>query len=97
MFRAVPRNGRRLRAVTGTAEIFAIFAAVGTGLALPYLLVAAAPSLATRLPKPGPWMAVLRRLLGFALAGTAAGWSGCSRVRWDGRALSPWQHSPRVP
>ena len=89
VFRAVPRNGRRLRAVTGTAEIFAIFAAVGTGLALPYLLVAAAPSLATRLPKPGPWMAVLRRLLGFALAGTAAWlvWVLAGQVGWPG-ALS---------
>ena len=73
----------------GTAEIFAIFAAVGTGLALPYLLVAAAPSLATRLPKPGPWMAVLRRLLGFALAGTAAWlvWVLAGQVGWPG-ALS---------
>jgi suppressor for copper-sensitivity B len=73
----------------GTAEIFAIFAAVGTGLALPYLLVAAAPSLATRLPKPGPWMAVLRRLLGFALVGTAAWlvWVLAGQVGWPG-ALS---------
>ncbi|WP_221205860.1 protein-disulfide reductase DsbD family protein [Limibacillus halophilus] len=55
----------------GPAEILLIFAALGVGLALPYLLVAALPRLATRLPKPGPWMITLRRLLGFALAGTA--------------------------
>lgn len=54
----------------GTVEILAIFAALGIGLALPYLLVAAAPSLATRMPKPGRWMVTLRRILGFALAGT---------------------------
>ncbi|MFQ5619079.1 MAG: protein-disulfide reductase DsbD family protein [Rhodospirillales bacterium] len=54
----------------GPAEIFAIFAALGVGLALPYLAVAAAPGLATRLPRPGPWMATLRRVLGFALAAT---------------------------
>lgn len=52
-------------------SIFAIFAALGVGLALPYLLVAAAPRLATRLPKPGRWMITLRRILGFALAATA--------------------------
>ena len=55
----------------GGGEIFAIFAALGLGLALPYLLVAAAPSLATRLPRPGPWMITLRRILSVALAATA--------------------------
>jgi suppressor for copper-sensitivity B len=56
----------------GPAEIIAVFSAVAAGLALPYLGVAAFPSLATRLPKPGPWMTTLRRVLGLALAGTAA-------------------------
>lgn len=55
----------------GPAEIFAIFAALGLGLAMPYLAVAAVPSLATRLPRPGPWMIWLRRVLGVALAATA--------------------------
>lgn len=54
----------------GSGEILAIFAALGVGLALPYLLVASAPALATRMPKPGRWMVILRRILGFALAGT---------------------------
>lgn len=55
----------------GPAEILAVFAALGTGLALPYLLVAAVPRLAARLPRPGRWMVTLRRLLGVALALTA--------------------------
>ena len=55
----------------GPFEIFAIFAALGIGMALPYLLVAAFPGLATRLPKPGRWMIWLRALMGLALAGTA--------------------------
>jgi suppressor for copper-sensitivity B len=54
----------------GAAEILVIFAALGVGLALPYLSVAALPGLATRLPRPGPWMVTLRRILGLALAGT---------------------------
>ncbi len=54
----------------GAFEIVAVFAALGVGLALPYLLVALMPSLATRLPKPGSWMVVLRKFLGFALAAT---------------------------
>ncbi len=55
----------------GAVEIFAVFAALGIGLALPYLLVAALPGLATRLPRPGRWMAILRKVLGLALAATA--------------------------
>ena len=55
----------------GVAEIYAVFAALGAGLALPYLAVAAFPRLAAAMPKPGPWMVVLRRLLGVALAATA--------------------------
>lgn len=56
----------------GPFEIFAIFATLGIGLAVPYLTVAAMPGLTSLLPRPGPWMVTLRRLLGFALAGTAA-------------------------
>lgn len=55
----------------GAPEIYLIFTALGTGLALPYLLVAAVPSLATRLPRPGAWMVTLRGLLGIALLATA--------------------------
>ncbi len=55
----------------GTLEIFAVFAVLGIGLALPYLAVAAAPGLATRLPRPGPWMVKVRWVLGCALAATA--------------------------
>ncbi|RMD65291.1 MAG: copper-binding protein, partial [Alphaproteobacteria bacterium] len=55
----------------GTTEIFLIFMALGVGLALPYLAVATFPGLATRLPRPGPWMVTLRRVLGLALAATA--------------------------
>jgi len=55
----------------GAVEILAIFAALGIGLALPYLLVALFPKFATKMPKPGRWMEILRRILGFALAATA--------------------------
>lgn len=56
----------------GPVEILAIFAMLGLGLALPYLAIAAAPALASRLPRPGAWMATLRRILGLALAATGA-------------------------
>lgn len=56
----------------GSAETVSVFLAMGLGLALPYLAVAAWPRLATALPKPGRWMIWLRIVLGFALAATAA-------------------------
>jgi suppressor for copper-sensitivity B len=56
---------------SGPRDIMIIFAALGTGMILPYLAIALFPSLATSLPKPGRWMVVLRRLLGGALAVTA--------------------------
>jgi suppressor for copper-sensitivity B len=55
----------------GSFEIFAIFAALGVGMSMPYLAVAVFPGLATRLPRPGRWMLWLRTLMGVALAGTA--------------------------
>lgn len=55
----------------GAAEIVAVFAALGLGLALPYLLIAAFPSLVKFLPKPGTWMRTLRWILALALIGTA--------------------------
>jgi suppressor for copper-sensitivity B len=56
----------------GPGEIVLVFAALGLGMAAPLLAVAAAPGLVRLLPRPGPWMVVLQRVLGVALAGTAA-------------------------
>ncbi len=56
----------------GAPEILGVFAVIGTGLALPYLAVAALPALATRLPRPGRWMTWLRKGLAVALILTAA-------------------------
>ena len=55
----------------GAQEIIAIFAALGIGMSLPYCAIALFPNVATKLPKPGRWMLVLRSLLGCALAVTA--------------------------
>jgi len=55
----------------GPQEILIVFAALGFGMSLPYLAVAAWPRIATILPRPGHWMISLRHLLGWALALTA--------------------------
>ncbi len=56
---------------SGTKEIFAVFCALGIGMAFPYIAVALFPRAATMLPKPGPWMIRLRQILGVAIALTA--------------------------
>ncbi len=53
------------------AASMAIFATLGVGLALPYLTFALLPGLARRLPRPGPWMTVLRQALAFPMYGAA--------------------------
>jgi suppressor for copper-sensitivity B len=53
-------------------EILAVFAALGAGLALPWLVLAAVPSLAGMLPRPGAWMIRLRAAMGVLLALTSA-------------------------
>ncbi len=55
----------------GPVEIFSIFLALGLGMAAPFLLVAAIPHLATKLPRPGRWMLVVKKVLALALVGTA--------------------------
>ena len=50
----------------------AILLTLGLGLAGPYLLLSLWPALAARLPRPGPWMEVLKQLLAFPLFATAA-------------------------
>ncbi len=49
--------------------IVAVFTAIGCGLALPYLALAAWPGAVRWLPRPGSWMESLKGALGFLLAG----------------------------
>lgn len=55
----------------GPVEVAAVFTALGLGLAAPYLLVAARPSLVAGLPRPGAWMLRLRAGLALLLLATA--------------------------
>ncbi len=52
------------------AQALLIFAVLGLGLALPYLLASFVPSVARALPKPGAWMDALRKLLAFPMFAT---------------------------
>ncbi|WP_444934796.1 protein-disulfide reductase DsbD family protein [Microbulbifer sp. JTAC008] len=59
-------------AVTQPALIaLSVFAALGAGMAAPFLLLTYIPALAEKLPKPGPWMDRLKQLLAFPMYLTA--------------------------
>jgi thiol:disulfide interchange protein/DsbC/DsbD-like thiol-disulfide interchange protein len=55
---------------SGGALVVAIFAAIGLGLAAPFLAISAFPPAARWLPRSGAWMNELRGWLGFALLAT---------------------------
>ncbi len=55
----------------GPLDIALVFGALGLGMAAPFLAIAAAPGLVKWLPRPGPWMDWLRRILGLVLLSTA--------------------------
>ncbi|WP_275076617.1 protein-disulfide reductase DsbD family protein [Providencia rettgeri] len=49
------------------SELWLIFTALGVGMSLPWLLIAAFPTIAKLLPKPGTWMLKLRAVLGLMM------------------------------
>ncbi len=53
--------------------VLAVFAALGLGFALPFLLLGLVPALHRLLPKPGPWMVRLKHILALPMY-AAAGW-----------------------
>jgi DsbC/DsbD-like thiol-disulfide interchange protein/cytochrome c biogenesis protein CcdA len=76
-FVATPCTGPFMGAALGAALVLpgaaalAIFAGLGLGLALPFLLLGFVPALRRRLPRPGPWMARFRRILSVPMFLTA--------------------------
>jgi len=81
-FVATPCTGPFMAAAMGAAILMpwplalAIFAGLGLGLASPFLALAFIPALRRRLPRPGPWMEWLRRIMAvpMALTALALGW-----------------------
>jgi thiol:disulfide interchange protein len=90
-FVATPCTGPFMGAALGAALILpaaaalAVFAGLGLGLALPFLLLGFVPALRRRLPRPGPWMGTLRRILAVPMALTAL-WLAWLLARQSGTA-----------
>lgn len=76
-FVATPCTGPFMGAALGAALVLptlaalAVFAGLGLGLALPFLLLGFVPRLRRRLPKPGRWMDRFRRILSIPMFLTA--------------------------
>ena len=51
-------------------QALTVFAAMGLGMALPFLAASLSPALARALPRPGPWMVILRQALAFPMLAT---------------------------
>jgi thiol:disulfide interchange protein len=52
-----------------TMVMIAMFLIIGAGMALPYVLLTAFPTLLGRIPKSGNWMIRLKQAIGFAMLG----------------------------
>ncbi|MET0307614.1 MAG: protein-disulfide reductase DsbD domain-containing protein [Sphingomonas sp.] len=94
-FVATPCSGPFMASALGAALILpvpaalAIFAGLGLGIALPFLLLGFIPALRRRLPKPGAWMATLRRILSVPmfLTALALAWVLGKQAGSDGMAI----------
>jgi thiol:disulfide interchange protein DsbD len=70
------------------ATALLVFAALGIGFALPFILIGIAPGVLRVLPKPGGWMVTFRQLLAFPMYGAAA-WLLWVLSMQAGGALAP--------
>lgn len=94
-FVATPCTGPFLGAALGAALVLptlaalAVFAGLGLGLALPFLLLGFVPALRRRLPRPGAWTGRLQRILSVPMFATALAlaWILGQQAGVDGMAL----------
>ncbi len=95
-FVATPCTGPFMAAAIGAALLLpwplalSVFAGLGLGLALPFLLIAFVPALRARLPRPGAWMERMRRIMAvpMALTALALGWLLWRQGGFDGVLLA---------
>ncbi|WP_447858465.1 protein-disulfide reductase DsbD family protein [Enterobacter ludwigii] len=73
--------------------LWGLFMALGLGMSIPWLLVALRPGLVLRLPRPGRWMNVLRKLLGAMMLGSAIWLSMLLLQHLGGVSQSPTKES----
>ncbi|GAA0487343.1 thioredoxin family protein [Parasphingorhabdus litoris] len=95
-FVATPCTGPFMAAALGATIVLPpiaaliIFAGLGVGLALPFLLIAFVPAIRDRLPKPGAWLDSFRKAMAIPMFLTSIGliWLLGRQIGEDGLALS---------
>jgi len=95
-FVATPCTGPFMAAALGATIVLppiaalVIFAGLGIGLALPFLLIAFVPAIRSRLPKPGPWLDSFRKAMAIPMFLTSIGliWLLGRQIGTDALGLS---------
>jgi len=95
-FVATPCTGPFMAAALGAALVLPVavallvFAGLGLGLAIPFLLLGYVPALRRALPKPGAWMETMRHILAVPMFLTAVGlcWVLGNQTAADGVVLA---------
>ncbi len=95
-FVATPCTGPFMAAALGATIVLPpvaaliIFAGLGVGLALPFLLIAFVPAIRSRLPKPGAWLDGFRKIMAIPMFLTAIGliWLLGRQIGTDALGLS---------
>jgi thiol:disulfide interchange protein/DsbC/DsbD-like thiol-disulfide interchange protein len=95
-FVATPCTGPFMAAALGATIVLppiaalVIFAGLGVGLALPFLLIAFVPAIRSRLPKPGPWLDGFRKIMAIPMFLTSIGliWLLGRQIGTDALGLS---------
>ena len=95
-FVATPCTGPFMAAALGATIVLPpiaaliIFAGLGVGLALPFLLIAFVPAIRSRLPKPGAWLDSFRKIMAVPMFLTAIGlvWLLGRQIGTDALGLS---------
>lgn len=83
-------------ALIGPAATLVVFAAIGVGMALPYLVLAAKPSWVERLPRTGPASELVKQVMGLLLLAAAAYFVGAGVIAlvqdypYLGKQLHTW-------
>ncbi|MFQ5889601.1 MAG: cytochrome c biogenesis protein CcdA [Gemmatimonadota bacterium] len=67
----------------------ATFAAIGAGMAMPYLLLAARPGWVARVPRTGPWSELVKQVIGLLMLAVAAFFIGTAVSAWLARPPEP--------
>ena len=95
-FVATPCTGPFMAAALGATIVLppiaalVIFAGLGVGLALPFLLIAFVPAIRSRLPKPGAWLDSFRKIMAIPMFLTSIGliWLLGRQIGTDALGLS---------